>query len=122
MSCRAAFRRALAGILLASATLSSGHAHAAGPAKRPLPDYDGRGAGRTTPGQKALWVPRLVLSPLYFVSEYVVRRPLGAAITAAEKAELPTALYDFFAFGPDHKAGIVPIALEIGRAACRERV
>ena len=32
-------------------------------------------------------------------------------LTAAEKAELPTALYDFFAFGPDHKAGIVPIAL-----------
>ena len=111
MSFGAAFRRAFAGILLASATLSSGRALAAEPAKRPLPDYDGRGAGRSTPGQKALWVPRLVLSPLYFVSEYVVRRPLGAAISAAEKAELPTALYDFFAFGPDHKAGIVPIAL-----------
>jgi hypothetical protein len=78
--------------------------------KRPLPDYDGRGGAPRTPGQKALWVPRLLLSPLYFVSEFVIRRPLGAAITAAEKAELPAAIYDFFAFGPDHSAGIVPIA------------
>lgn len=78
--------------------------------KRPLPDYDGRGGTPQTPGQKALWLPRLLLSPLYFVSEFVLRRPLGAAITAAEKAELPSAIYDFFAFGPDHSAGIVPIA------------
>lgn len=80
------------------------------PPRRTLPDYDGRGGPQQTPGQKALWVPRVLLSPLYFVSEFVIRRPLGAAITAAEKAELPAALYDFFAFGPDHKAGIVPIA------------
>ncbi len=80
------------------------------PEPRRLPDYDGRGGPRQTPGQKALWVPRLLLSPLYFVSEFVVRRPLGVAITAAGKAELPSALYAFFAFGPDHKAGIVPIA------------
>jgi hypothetical protein len=80
------------------------------PPPRRLPDYDGRGGPRQTPGQKALWVPRLLLSPLYFVSEFVIRRPLGAAITAAEKAELPAALYDFFAFGPDHKAGIIPVA------------
>ncbi len=79
--------------------------------KRPLPDYDGRGGPPQTPGDKALWVPRVLLSPAYFVSEFLVRRPLGYAITAAEKAELPAALYDFFAFGPDHSAGIVPIAL-----------
>ena len=54
--------------------------------KRKLPDYDGRGGTPQTPGQKALWVPRILLSPLYFVSEFVIRRPLGAAITAAEKA------------------------------------
>ena len=79
---------------------------------RTLPDYDGRG-GRgqpTTPGQAALWVPRVLLFPVYLVTEYVVRRPLGYAITAAERAELPAALYDIFAFGPDHKAGVIPIA------------
>ena len=90
--------------------LASGHARAAPPEKRALPDYDGRGKAPATPGEKALWVPRLLLSPLYFVSEYVVKRPLGYAITAAEKAQLPKALYDFFAFGPDHKIGVVPIA------------
>jgi len=77
-----------------------------------LPDYDGRG-GRgqpTTFGQGALWVPRVLLFPVYLVTEYVVRRPLGYAITAAERAELPAALYDIFAFGPDHKAGVVPVA------------
>jgi len=30
-------------------------------------------------------------------------------MTAAEKAEIPTKLYDFFAFGPDHKLGILPV-------------
>jgi len=101
------------GLLLALALLSSSlTASAESQPERPLPDYDGRG-GRgqpTTPGQVALWVPRVVLSPVYLVSEYVVRRPLGYLITAAEKAEVPAALYDFFAFGPDHKAGFVPIA------------
>ena len=79
---------------------------------RPTPDYDGRaGKGRpTSVGQAALWVPRVVLFPAYVVSEYVIRRPLGYGITAAERADLPAALYDFFAFGPDHKAGIVPTA------------
>jgi hypothetical protein len=78
--------------------------------KRPLPDYDGRGPAPATAGETALWVPRVVLSPLYFTTEWLIRRPLGATITAAERAGLPNALYDFFAFGPDHKAGIVPIA------------
>jgi hypothetical protein len=94
-----------------AAALAAPVARAEDPPKRQLPDYDGRGGPHKTPGQKALWVPRILLSPLYFVSEFVIRRPLGAAITAAEKAELPAALYDFFAFGPNHSAGIVPFAL-----------
>lgn len=100
-------RRLISAVLLAAA-LGSASASAE-EKKRELPDYDGRGGTPQTPGQKALWVPRILLSPLYFVSEFVIRRPLGAGITAAEKAELPAALYDFFAFGPDHKAGIIPI-------------
>jgi hypothetical protein len=58
-----------------------------------------------------VWIPRVLLSPLYFVSEYVVREPLAAVIPAAEKADVPRKVYDFFAFGPDHKAGIVPVGL-----------
>jgi hypothetical protein len=78
--------------------------------KRPIPDYDGRGSPPTTVGDVAIWVPRLVFSPLYLTSEYVIRRPLGALISAAERANVPTILYNFFTFGVDHNAGIVPIA------------
>jgi hypothetical protein len=78
--------------------------------KRPLPDYDGKGGKPTTPGQALLWVPRVALSPLYFVSEFVIRRPLGWLISNAERAHVPAALYNFFAFGPDHKAGFAPVA------------
>jgi hypothetical protein len=76
--------------------------------KRPIPDYDGRGPKPAPPGDAALWPLRIVLSPLYFVSEYVLRRPLGAITRAAERAKVPEKLYDFFAFGPDHKIGFAP--------------
>jgi hypothetical protein len=78
--------------------------------KRALPDYDERGAPSTTAGEAALWIPRILLSPVYLVTEWVIRRPLGAAMTAAERAGVPETLYNFFAFGPDHKAGVIPIA------------
>jgi hypothetical protein len=77
---------------------------------RPVPNYDGRGS-HTTVGDVLLWIPRVLASPLYLVSEYLIRRPLGAGVSAAEEANLPKVLYDIFAFGPDHKAGILPTAL-----------
>jgi hypothetical protein len=60
-------------------------------------------------GDVALWVPRIVLSPAYFVTEYVVRRPLGVAIPEAERVDLPRKVYDFLTFGPEHKAGFAPV-------------
>ncbi len=100
----------LAGALATLTTLAAtGVAHAETP-KREVPDYDGRGGEPATPGDVALWVPRIALAPAYAVSEFVIRRPLGALITAAEQGNVPKVLYDFFAFGPDHKAGIAPIA------------
>lgn len=79
--------------------------------KRPLPDYDGRGDEPTDAGDVALWVPRILLSPAYVVSEYLVRWPLGKVVTWAEKNDLPALMIDFFTFGPERKAGIVPTAL-----------
>ncbi len=79
--------------------------------KRPVPDYSGRGPEPTTPGDVALWVPRVILSPLYLVSEYVIRWPLSVAIPAAERADLPRKAYDFFTFGPEHKAGFAPVGM-----------
>jgi hypothetical protein len=94
-------------VLLVSAVRT---ARAADPPKRELPDYDGRGGEPKDAGDGALLTLRVVLSPLYFVTEYLVRRPIGALIAGAERAGLPGLLYDFFTFGPDHNAGIVPIA------------
>jgi hypothetical protein len=98
------------GVVLGALTLAlaAPGAHADVPPKRPVPEYAGRPPPPPTPGEIALWVPRVVFSPVYFTTEYLIRRPLGAAITAAERAGVPSALYDFFAFGPDHKAGIAP--------------
>ncbi len=85
-------------------------AHADETPKREIPDYAGRPAPAPTPGEVALWVPRVVFSPVYFTTEFLIRRPLGALVVAAERGNVPTVLYDFFAFGPDHKAGIAPTA------------
>ena len=84
-------------------------ASAAPSPKREVPDYDGRGPAPAPPGQALLWVPRVVLSPLYVVSEYVIRKPLSIAIPAAERADVPRKVYDFFTWGPEHKVGIVPV-------------
>lgn len=79
--------------------------------KRAVPDYDGRGDDPTTTGDVVVWVPRVLLSPLYLVSEFVVRRPLGAFVTWAEREQIPALLLDVFTFGPDQNAGIVPTGL-----------
>jgi hypothetical protein len=103
---RPALTMALAFALASQAAFAS----AASPsAKREVPDFGGPPARPVTPGDVALWVPRFLLSPLYFASEYVLRRPLALAIPAAERADLPNKIYDFFAFGPDHKAGVAPV-------------
>ncbi len=76
--------------------------------RRKVPDYDGRGEAPTTAGEVLLWVPRVIFSPVYFVSEYVVRRPLGALVTAVEKQEVVDKVFDFFTFGPDNNIGLAP--------------
>jgi len=113
LSCavRMSRRCAVLGVGWLLASLSVAHpAFADTPAaKRPLPDYGG--APDTPSLADELWVvPRIVLSPLYLVSEYVVRRPLEFLVSEAERKHLPEALYNFFVFGPDHSAGLLPIA------------
>lgn len=102
--------RALGALLAAGLALASTEAAAQEPPKRDMPDYEGRPPPGETPGEVLLWVPRVILSPVYFVSEYLIRKPFGATITWAERSNIPRTLYDFFAFGPDHKSGIVPMA------------
>jgi hypothetical protein len=77
--------------------------------RRDPPDYDGR-PEPTTPGDVALWVPRVILFPLYVVSEYVVRRPLGWLVSTAEHEHWPALFIDFFTFS-DRQGGVVPTGM-----------
>jgi hypothetical protein len=79
--------------------------------KRETPDYDGRGNTDTEAGSWALWIPRIALTPLHVVHEYVLRRPLGAFVTVAERHHWANAISDLFTFGPGGKNMIIPTAL-----------
>jgi hypothetical protein len=87
------------------------HPPAAGdaPAKRDMPDFDGRPDPPATLGDTLLWVPRGVLFPVYLTTEYLVRRPVGWVMTTAEREDWPAVVIDFFTFA-DRRIGIVPTA------------
>lgn len=76
-----------------------------------MPDYDGRGAEPTTVGDVAIWIPRVLVSPLYLVSEYVLRRPLAWFLTQAERNNWPALVVDLFRFGEQRNVGVFPTAL-----------
>ena len=80
---------------------------AAADPKREVPDYDGRGDPPTTVGDVLIWIPRVVVAPLYLIAEYVVRRPTGLLIETAERHRWVPRLIDYLN-GP---IGIVPTAL-----------
>ena len=61
---------------LVAVTLS-GVSHVRASPARDVPDYDGRGNEDAHPTSWARWIPRVILSPFYFVNEYVLRRPIG---------------------------------------------
>lgn len=77
--------------------------------KRAVPDYSGRGPQPTTAGEVVLWIPRVILSPLYALNEFVFRQPLSVVVPPIERANLPRKIYDFFCFTADHKACILPV-------------
>jgi hypothetical protein len=76
--------------------------------ERRVPDYDGRGEAPASAGEIALWVPRVILFPLYVVTEFVIRRPLGALATATEKSGV---LGGTLGGGPRTGHGVVPTGL-----------
>ena len=99
-------RFALLCLLLTAASTAAG----ATKKKRTPPNFDGRGGAPQSPSRKALWLPRVLLAPAYFVAEYVIRRPLGFAVSSAERAKLPEVLYNFLMVGPTN-VGVVPFFL-----------
>lgn len=82
-----------------------------GGAERPLPDYDGRPPPPPTAGQRLLWIPRILFAPLYFVAEFLIRRPLGWLVSNAEEHQVPAKVQDFFTFGRERNVLIVPTVL-----------
>lgn len=74
---------------------------------RPVPDYDGLPEPGPPPEEVALWLPRAVLSPLWLVTEWVIRRPLGELLTLAERERWPQLFTNFFTWD-DLRAGIIP--------------
>lgn len=75
--------------------------------RRAQPDYDGRSPAPPTAGEIALWVPRVVFAPVYAVTEFVIRRPVGFLVTEVEKARTWEVLIDFFTFR-DRRVGVIP--------------
>ncbi len=110
--------RSWTGVVLALATqiavaagAGTANANVADDGKRAVPDYDGRGNTDADGDSWALWIPRGILMPVYLVHEYVVRRPLGALVTSAERGRWLNALHEFFSFGPGRKYMVIPTAV-----------
>jgi hypothetical protein len=80
-----------------------------GTRERTPPDYRGQKSPPTTTGDVLIWGPRVILFPAYLVTEYLVRAPVGGLATVAEKDNWGPSVFNFFAFGPDHKYGIFPV-------------
>ena len=98
--------------LCAGLLFHAANAHAEEPPKkRPVPNFDGRSGAPKTRAQKLLIVPRVLFFPAYLVSEYLIRRPLAAGITHAERAGWPAAISDFLALNEVHPVGVVPFML-----------
>jgi hypothetical protein len=74
--------------------------------KRPVPDYDGRGDDPTTAGDVLVWVPRIIVSPIYLVTEFIIRRPMKALVVWVEDVKLVERAFDFFGIGKP--LGFVP--------------
>lgn len=82
--------------------------------RRVVPDYDGR-PSPITAGEVLLWVPRVVAFPLYVTTDFVIRRPVGWLIGAADHGRGLDSFTQLFTFGPRDHAGIVPTAqLDLG--------
>lgn len=79
--------------------------------KRETPDYDGRGNPDARPRATWRWIPRVILAPVYAVNEYLLRRPLGALVTYAERKHWADTVVELFTFGPANNDVIAPTAL-----------
>ena len=78
--------------------------------KRALPAYGGRAPAPTSVGDVLVWIPRALLFPAYVVTDFVVRRPLGALTRVIEGLPTPDTAASEFSFGTGKRSGLVPTA------------
>jgi len=86
-------------------------AAAAPDGRRPLPDYDGRGEEPVSVGETALWIPRVILAPVYVVTEYGIHRPVGAVTTWMEKEKVFSKVTEALTFGRSNEFFFVPVVI-----------
>lgn len=60
------------------------------------------------PGEDAAWVPRVLLAPAYAVNEFLLRRPIGAVATAAEKHNVGAHIRRVMTFGTNGLVLLTP--------------
>jgi hypothetical protein len=77
-----------------------------GDEKRPYPAY----AQPPDDGvaEAALWVPRVVLFPVYVVTEYGITRPAGALFTWVERNRIRERYFEFFTLDEERKISLYP--------------
>jgi hypothetical protein len=76
-----------------------------GEEKRPAPGYAEQ---PDRPVSALLWVPRVLLFPLYVVTEYGLSRPAGALFTWVERNHIRERYFEFFTFDEERKIGLYP--------------
>jgi hypothetical protein len=102
-------------LLTAGILTAAGAQLAQADAKRPVPDYDGRGNADAHDESWALRIPRVALWPVAEVYEQLVRKPLGVVVSTAEHKRWPARIHDFFTFGRGQRDYVIPtVAYEFG--------
>jgi len=74
--------------------------------QRPRPDL-GPSPPAPTLGEALLWVPRILFSPVYALTEFAIRRPVGFVVTELEKTRAWEVVIDIFTFD-ERRIGVVP--------------
>jgi hypothetical protein len=83
-----------------------------GPTSSPRRDYGGPVEGSTV-ADALLVIPRVALLPLYLLTEYVIRRPLGFLAIWGEKHYVPQRFLYYSSlgtYGTKHQIGFLPMA------------
>ena len=78
--------------------------------RREVPDYDGRGDAPTSAREILLWIPRILLSPLYVLTEYGMRRPIAWLASRNATDGQPERLGSLFRFGDRDQLMLIPTA------------